>query len=76
MAGRGKVIASPRLSWTTKFGVFKTDEPERPFIFQQRQGVESELEDTKKNKDILHMLDARYAMGYGLWQKAVQVELV
>ena len=72
MAGRGRVLASARLSWTTKFAIFKVDEPERGFIFQNRQGIETELEDSKKNKYIKHMLDARYAVGYGLWQKAVQ----
>ncbi len=72
MAGRGRVLTSARLSWTTKFSIFKVDEPERAFIFQSRQGIETELEDSKKNKYIKHMLDARYALAPALWQKTVQ----
>ncbi len=76
MAGRGRVLVSARLSWTTKFAILKVDEPERPFIFQNRQNIETELVDTKQNKFIKHLLDARYAVGYGLWQKAILTTFV
>lgn len=75
LAGKAKVVTTPRLTWTNKFAVLKVDDPMRPFIFQQRQTVETDLKDDKEHKEVLYMTDARYAVGYGLWQKAVLTTL-
>lgn len=71
LAGRGRIIVQPRLTWTTKFAIFKVDDPMRPFIFQNRQAVTTQLKDDPEDKDIRYLADGRYAVGYGLWQKAV-----
>jgi len=71
LAGRGRVVVQPRLTWTTKFAIFKVDDPMRPFVFQNRQDVNTVLKDDLEDKDIRYFVDARYAVAYGLWQKAV-----
>lgn len=76
LAGRAKVVISPRFSASDKFDLFKVDEPTRPFIFQQRQPVETEIKDDKDEKDVKYMADSRYEVGYGLWPKAVRTTLV
>ncbi len=75
LAGKAKVITTPRLPWTTKFAVLKVDDPMRPFIFQNRQAVKTDLKDDAEDKDVKYMADGRYAVGYGLWQKAVLTTL-
>lgn len=75
LAGRAKVVTNARLSWTTKFAVFKTDDVMRPLIFQDRQPVKTDIKDDSEDKEIKYMADGRYALGYGLWQKAVLVNL-
>jgi phage major head subunit gpT-like protein len=76
LAGRGKVRTSPRLSWTTKFAIFKVDDPMRPFIFQNRKNVKTDMIDDPLKKDVVYAADGRYAVGYGLWQKAVLTTFV
>jgi phage major head subunit gpT-like protein len=76
LAGRGKVKTSPRLSWTTKFAIFKVDDPMRPFIFQNRKNVKTDMIDDPLKKDVVYAADGRYAVGYGLWQKAVLTTFV
>lgn len=71
LAGRAKVMTTPRLGWTDKFAVFKVDDPMRPFIFQDRKKVQTDLIDDPLKKDIVYAADGRYAVGYGLWQKAI-----
>ncbi|MBE7507794.1 MAG: Mu-like prophage major head subunit gpT family protein [Planctomycetia bacterium] len=71
LAGKAKLMVNPRLTWTTKFMVAKVDDPMRPFIMQDRQSVEHEIKDDKEDKEVKYMADARYNVGYGLWQKAV-----
>ena len=75
LAGRAKVVTTPRLSWTTKFSVFKVDDAMRPLIFQQRQQVQTQIKDDPEEKPVKYMADARYAVGYGLWQKATLTTL-
>ena len=71
LAGKAKLMVNPRLTWTTKFMVAKVDDPMRPFIMQDRQSVEHEIKDDKEDKEVKYMADARYNVGYGLWQTAV-----
>lgn len=76
LAGKGRVFTNVRLSWTTKFAVLKIDDPMRPFIFQQRQAIQTSVKDDIEFKPIKYLADARYAVGYGLWQKGVLVTFV
>jgi len=73
LAGKARIMATPRITWTTKFAIFKTDDEVRPFIFQNRQAVQTSLKDDPEEKAVKYMADGRYAVGYGLWQKAVMV---
>lgn len=72
------IVINPRLTWTTKFAVFRTDGDTAPFIRQEEQQIQmqaiaegSELEFT----DDVHQYGIRAMrnVGYGFWQKACLV---
>ena len=73
---KARVVANARLSWTTKFALFYTGAPIKPFIFQNRQPVQTGMlgkgseEGFMRNRYVFGA-DARYNVGYGLWQYAV-----
>jgi phage major head subunit gpT-like protein len=74
-------VANPRLTWTTKFAVFRTDGGTRPFIFQEELPVQmqvlaegSELEINENQHQ--YGVKAIHAAGYGFWQEACLVTLV
>jgi len=71
-------VANPRLTWTTKFAVFRTDGQTRPFIFQEELPVQvqalaegSELEINENQHQ--YGVKAIHAAGYGFWQDACLV---
>ena len=77
--GRWKVIVSPFITTATRWAIFDTSKPVKPFIHQDR--VPARLEapgdetDGQRMSDLLFTRNklqygvyARYAMGYGLWQ--------
>ncbi len=71
-------VANPRLSWTTKFALFRTDGATRPFIFQEELPVQvhalaegSELEINENQHQ--YGVKAIHAAGYGFWQDACLV---
>lgn len=76
LAGFGYDIAiNPRLTWTTKFAVFRSDGNVKPFIKQEEEGVKiaaiaegSELEFNER----MHRygVSAKRNVGYGYWQHA------
>lgn len=73
-----ELAVNPRLSWTTKFAVFRTDGQTKPFIRQEEQGIQvdaiaegSELE-FKENKHHYGVKAVRN-VGYGYWQHACLV---
>lgn len=73
-------VANPRLSWSDKFAVFRTDGEARPFIFQEEQPVQvqalaegSELEINENQHQ--YGVKAIHAAGYGFWQDACLVTL-
>jgi phage major head subunit gpT-like protein len=73
-----ELAVNPRLSWTTKFAVFRTDGQTKPFIRQEEQRVQvdaiaegSELE-FKENKHHYGVKAVRN-VGYGYWQHACLV---
>jgi phage major head subunit gpT-like protein len=71
-------IGNPRLTWTTKFAVFRTDGETRPFIFQEELPVQvqalaegSELEINENQHQ--YGVKAIHEAGYGFWQDACLV---
>jgi phage major head subunit gpT-like protein len=73
-------VANPRLTWTSKFAVFRTDGSARPFIFQEELPVQmqvlaegSELEVNENQHQ--YGVKAIHACGYGMWQSACLVNL-
>lgn len=75
-----RAIANPRLTWTTKFALFRTDGETKPFIRQQEEDVTisaiaegSELEFTE-NKH-LYGVKAIRNVGYGYWQHSCLVTM-
>ncbi len=74
-------VANPRLTWTDKFAVFRTDGESRPFIFQEELPVQvqilaegSELEVNENQHQ--YGVKAIHEAGYGFWQDACLVTLI
>jgi phage major head subunit gpT-like protein len=66
-------VANPRLTWTDKFAIFRTDGETRPFIFQEELPVQvqalaegSELEVNENQHQ--YGVKAIHEAGYGFWQ--------
>ncbi|MBK9121018.1 MAG: Mu-like prophage major head subunit gpT family protein [Phycisphaerales bacterium] len=71
-------VANPRLTWTDRFVIFRTDGSSRPFIFQEELPVQvqvlaegSELEVNENQHQ--YGVKAIHAAGYGFWQDACLV---
>jgi hypothetical protein len=71
-------VANPRLTWTDRFAVFRTDGESRPFIFQEELPVQvhalaegSELEANENQHQ--YGVKALHEAGYGFWQDACLV---
>jgi len=78
--GQFKVFVQPnaRLSWTTKFALFRTDHQVKPFILQEEVpitpfGLGEGTDYEKLNKEHLYGVDWSGNVGYGQWSGAVQV---
>lgn len=74
------VQVNPRLSWTTKFAVFRTDGEVKPFILQQEYDAEPfalgvDSEHCIKTGECLFGVDWGGNVGYGDWRGAVLVTL-
>lgn len=69
------VIALPELSDTNDWYGMATAYPVRPFVFQTRQAIRTQLDDTevKRNQRLVFQADMRGNAGYGLPQMAVKV---
>lgn len=74
-------VANPRLTWTDKFAIFRTDGETRPFIFQEELPVQvqvlaegSELEINENQHQ--YGVKAIHEAGYGFWQDACLVTFV
>lgn len=75
-----EVAVNPRLSWTTKFAVFRTDAATQALIRQEEEGVMvdaiaegSELEFNERKHR--YGVTASRNVGYGYWQRACLVTL-
>ena len=73
-------VANPRLTWSDRFAVFRTDGEARPFIFQEELPVQvqvlaegSELEINENQHQ--YGVKAVHEAGYGFWQDACLVTL-
>ncbi len=76
-----RLAVNPRLSWTDKLAVFRTDASVKPFILQEEQGVRvgaiAEGSELEFNEDIhRYGVDAWRNVGYGYWQHACLVQAV
>ncbi|TPK38696.1 Mu-like prophage major head subunit gpT family protein [Mesorhizobium sp. B2-5-3] len=74
------VVPNPRLTWTTKLAVFRTDDAAKPFILQEETipdvvalGEGSEYE--QLNKEQLFGIDWTGNVAYAYWQHACLVTL-
>jgi len=75
-----KVVANPRLTWTTDFAVFRTDAPVKPLIRQEETHLEVKMKgegsDYEFNQAAWSVgVDAWRAVGYGRWQYAARCTL-
>ncbi len=75
------IAQNPRLSWSDKFAVFRTDSSVKPFIRQEEEGVKlkaiaegSELE--FKHDKHWYGVDTWRNAGYGFWQHACLTRLI
>ena len=78
LKGAAQILISSRLPVDEDWYLFEYSGPVGPFIWQIRSAVEFELrgkgtEAFFMRKKIYAGVDARYALGYGLWQKAVKI---
>jgi phage major head subunit gpT-like protein len=79
LGGFGFQLAiNPRLTWTTKFAVFRSDGSVAPFIRQEEEtltisAVAEGSEEEFKNDRHLYGIKAMRNVGYGYWQKSCLV---
>lgn len=68
-----EIIASPLLTDATKFYLFNTAAPLRPFVFQAREPISRQMKglDDIETKQVKFMTEARYNVGYLAWWTAV-----
>lgn len=72
---------NPRLTWTDKIVIFRTDDEVKAFIRQEEKGVSFKMKDENSdfafdNDAIQCGVDSWRAVGYGLWQKACLATMV
>lgn len=75
------IAQNPRLTWSDKFAVFRTDSSIKPFIRQEEEGIKlkaiaegSELE--FKHSKHWYGVDTWRNVGYGFWQHACLTKLI
>lgn len=73
-----RIVAVPYLSTASKFYLFRTGQPLKPFIFQNRRPLARMMKgmDDREFKDVKFMTDARYNCGYFAWWNACLMQLV
>lgn len=79
LTGAAKVVPFSRLTDASKAFLLKTDVPIRPFLFQDREPVGFKALDQDSEAGFLrevylYGVRARYAMTYGAWQHALQLD--
>ena len=76
-----RIAVNPRLTWTTKFALFRTDGAIKPLIRQTEVAPEFSAiaegsETEQKQKKHIYSVYASRAVGYGMWQLACMVTFV
>jgi len=76
LAGAAELLVNPLLSSADRFYLFVTGGAVKPFVFQERRGIttaglRADSEAGFHRKHWLFGVDARYNVGFGLWQHAV-----
>ncbi len=69
------VIVSPKLTDANDWYLLAAGMPVKPFIYQDREGVSSVLDDTnvKRNRKLDYSAELRGNAGYGFYQMAIKV---
>jgi len=75
------LAVNPRLTWTDKLAVFRTDGSVKPFILQEEEGVTvsavAEGSELEFNEGMHHYgVKALRNVGYGYWQHACLVQAI
>ena len=76
-----ELAVNSRLTWTTKFAVYRSDGITKPLIRQEETGVEVSAvaegsEHEFKENEHLYGVKSSRNVGYGMWQQACLVTLV
>ena len=71
-------VANPRLTWTDRFAVFRTDASVKPFIRQDEYApmlalLDEQSEYCAVNHKVLFGVNVSRGVGFGYWQEACQV---
>lgn len=74
------VVVNPRLTWTTKFAIFRTDGRTKPFIRQEEEELELKVQAEGSQIEFdknLHQygIDTWRNVGYGMWQHSCLVTM-
>lgn len=72
-----QIVTSQHLASSVKFYLFRTGQPLKPFVFQAREPLTRDMKGLNdlETKDVKFMTEARYNVGYFLWQYAVLTTL-
>lgn len=75
------VVTNPRLTWTDKFAVYRTDGDVKPFILQEEvplnvSAIAEGSEEEFKNRRHLYGVDWSGNVAYGFWQNACLVTMI
>jgi len=75
------VVVNPRLTWTTKIAVLRTDSAAKPFILQEEMPADADgfgetSEYAKEHGKQLYWVDWSGNVGYAYWQHACLVTFV
>lgn len=75
------VAQNPRLNWTDKFAVFRSDSAIKPLIRQEEEGVKLKAIAEGSELEFMHDkhhygVDTWRNVGYGYWQHACQTKLI
>ncbi len=73
---RPTIVTAAHLTEARRFHVFRTGQPVKPFVFQNRRPLWRGMKGMEDHefKDVKFMCDARYNVGYFAWWMAVLTE--
>lgn len=73
---RPRIVTSPHLTSGRKFHLFRTGQPFKPLVFQNRKPLSRQMKglEDHESKIVKFMTDSRYNVGYFAWWMAVLTE--